>query len=118
MLDNIYAYIIKVIVEKDDDGSYYAHVPGLRGVNVSSKTPEEALNIAQKDIINILKIRFDRGQSLPESKHIKALRSKPADKPIALRDYLDTLKDYVDDSYLFTVPPYLAKQLAERESTI
>jgi predicted RNase H-like HicB family nuclease len=111
MLDNIYAYIIKFIVEKDDDESYYVHVPGLRGINVSGDTAEEALNKAKKDVENILKIRFEKGQTLPESEHVIALRAEPVSEPIAL-------KDFVDDSYIFTVPAHMAKQLTERESRV
>jgi len=111
MLDNIYAYIIKFVVEKDDDESYYVHLPGLGGINVSGDTPEEALNKAKKDVENILRIRFEKGQTLPESEHIIALRAEPMSEPIRL-------KDFVDDSYLFTVPSYLAKQLIERESRV
>jgi predicted RNase H-like HicB family nuclease len=111
MLDHVYAYIIKLVVEKDDDESYYAHVPGLRGINVSGETAEEALNKAKKDVENILRIRVEKGQTLPESEHIIALRAEPISEPIPL-------KDFVDDSYLFTVPSYLAKQLTERESRV
>lgn len=106
MLNDVFGYIIGFIVEKDEDDSYYAHCPGLQGIHVSGDTPEEALKLAQKAVENILEIRLSRGEALPESEHLIALR-----QPTSI-----SLNKFKHDSVLFFVPPHLAKKFTNTES--
>jgi predicted RNase H-like HicB family nuclease len=109
MLNNIFAYIIKFVVEMDEDGSYYVHCPGLGGVHVSGDTEEEALERAKEVVQNILEIRLERGETLPESDHVIALRTPD---PISLKKFRDA-------SFLFPVPPpYLISKLTDSGTTI
>ena len=76
MRDRIYAYLVDVIVEPDN-GQFYAHCPGLKGVHESGKTVEEALVNAYDAFLSILEVRLERGDMLPEGPHLMALRTPP-----------------------------------------
>ena len=110
MLDNIYAYIIKLAVKEYNDGTFYVSVPGLKGIHVGGNTKEEAIEKAIKDIQGILKIRLERGKTLPESENIIAIRQE-LEEPISLNTF-------PKNSFLFPVPAYLATQLIDRESRL
>jgi Uncharacterized conserved protein len=109
MLENIYAYIIKLIVEEDGDGWFYAYCPGLSGVHAGGETEQEALDIAKEMVNGILEIHLERGETLPESESIIALRKI---EPVSL-------KEFKNNSFLFPVPPpHIAKELTDSESRL
>ena len=76
MQDRIYGYLVDVIVEPDN-GQFYAHCPGPRGVHESGKTVEEALVNAYDAFLSILEVRLERRDLLPEGPHLVALRTPP-----------------------------------------
>ena len=41
---------VGIVVEKEDDGTYYAYCPGIKGIHVPGNTEDEALKNAKEAI--------------------------------------------------------------------
>ncbi len=83
---NNLAYNVKIIIEPDDNNSYYAHCPGLNGIFACGKTEEEALINAKDAAISILRTKLSLGKIIKENENLKAA-------PI-LQNKGDNLKSY------------------------
>jgi len=66
-----FAYDVKIVIEPDDNNSYYAHCPGLSGVFACGKTEEEALINAKDATISILRTKLSLGESIRENENLK-----------------------------------------------
>ena len=56
---------ISVIVERDEDGSFYAHAPALKGLHVDGATEQEALHNATEAVQVYLESLSQHGDPLP-----------------------------------------------------
>jgi len=56
---------ISVIVERDEDGSFYAHAPALKGLHVDGATEQEALQHAMEAVRVYLESLSKHGDPLP-----------------------------------------------------
>ena len=56
---------ISVIVERDEDGSFYAHAPALKGLHVDGATEQEALHNAMEAVQAYLESLSQHGDPLP-----------------------------------------------------
>lgn len=56
---------ISVIVERDEDGSFYAHAPALKGLHVDGATEQEALRNAMEAVQVYLESLSQHGDPLP-----------------------------------------------------
>ena len=56
---------ISVLVERDEDGSFYAHAPALKGLHVDGATEQEALHNAMEAVQVYLESLSQHGDPLP-----------------------------------------------------
>lgn len=67
-----FAYDVKIVIELDDNNSFYAHCPGLSGVFACGENEEEALINAKDAAISILRTKLGLGESIQENENLKA----------------------------------------------
>jgi len=54
-----------VQIERDEDGKYVVSVPALPGCLTQGRTFDEALKMAQDDIIGFVDVLVSRGKDIP-----------------------------------------------------
>ena len=75
----VYAYLIRFAVVKEEDGWFSITCPGLGGVYAQGETEQEAMTTAASMAENILNLSNQFGDQIPENEDVVALR-KPASK--------------------------------------
>ena len=70
-----FAYDVKIVIELDDNDSFYAHCPGLSGVFACGKTEEEALINARDATISLLRTKLSLGEIIQENENLKVAKT-------------------------------------------
>lgn len=105
MSGNIYAYVVNVVVQKQNN-NFYAFCPGIPAIHVSGFTAKEAIKEALESVINIIEIYHEKREPLPENKNFYALREpKPA-------------QELAKDDVVVPIPPHIASALLNCEQRL
>jgi len=67
--------MLRVEVEREDDGRWIAEVMELPGVQAYGTTREEAIERAKALSLRVLADRFEHGESVPEMGDVFAVQS-------------------------------------------
>jgi len=55
-------YVVTVSVDLDTNDTYYAYCPGIKGIHVSGKTRQEAIEEALKSVVGMIQIYSKKGE--------------------------------------------------------
>jgi predicted RNase H-like HicB family nuclease len=65
--------IMRIEIEREDDGRWIAEVPDLPGVMAYGKTRKEALTKVQSLALRVIADRLDHGEGIPELEELFAV---------------------------------------------
>ena len=65
--------IMRIEIEREDDGRWIAEVPDLPGVMAYGKTRKEALTKVQSLALRVIADRLDHGEDIPELEELFAV---------------------------------------------
>jgi predicted RNase H-like HicB family nuclease len=71
------SFTVTVVVENDEDGTFYAYAPALSGLHVGGKTEEEAKKNAEDAVVLYLTSHIRHGDPLPIGANLSVEREEP-----------------------------------------